>query len=109
MMSEMCGYPHGGGYGKAAFGAVTVRDADYHGPVVNLAARATKTAAPGTVVVTSDLADQLDDQAWRKDPRDAFTLRGVPEPTPLLRLTNNDPTSTAPSHPDPHPSVDGSP
>jgi class 3 adenylate cyclase len=38
--------------GGLAFGDVMSRDGDYFGPVVNLAARVVKVAAPGTVAVT---------------------------------------------------------
>jgi adenylate cyclase len=37
--------------GAVGFGAVTARDGDYFGPLVNAVAHATKTAAPGAVVV----------------------------------------------------------
>jgi class 3 adenylate cyclase len=43
----------------AAFGEVLVRDADVFGPVVNLAARATKAARAGTLVVPDDLRQAL--------------------------------------------------
>ncbi len=46
-----------------AHGDVTARDGDYFGPVVTLAARATKAADPGTVLVTSEMADLLTIQA----------------------------------------------
>jgi hypothetical protein len=39
--------------GAVGFGAVTARDGDYFGPLVNTVARATKTAEPGEVVVVA--------------------------------------------------------
>ncbi|MGH9246857.1 MAG: adenylate/guanylate cyclase domain-containing protein [Acidimicrobiales bacterium] len=43
-----------------ASGPVLVRLGDVFGPVVNLAARAVAVARPGTVLVASDMADELD-------------------------------------------------
>jgi len=42
-----------------AAGQVIVREGDYHGPVVNLAARIVKLASPGTVLAPSSLAGEL--------------------------------------------------
>jgi len=44
----------------AAYGEVLVRDADVFGPVVNLAARATKAARAGTLVVPDELRQALE-------------------------------------------------
>lgn len=57
--------------GGAAYGEVLVRDADVYGPVVNLAARATKAARAGSLVVPDDLRQTLDG-----DP--AFVIEALP-------------------------------
>ena len=46
-----------------AFGSLLVRDGDYFGPIVNLAARATKLAAPGGVVATEEVRAAVPDAA----------------------------------------------
>jgi adenylate cyclase len=51
-----------------AFGPVLVRDGDYFGPTVNLAARIVAIAEPGTVLVSEDLHEHLENEA-----RDEFT------------------------------------
>jgi class 3 adenylate cyclase len=44
-----------GARAAVAFGDLLVRDGDYFGPVVNVAARATKLARPGTVLATASV------------------------------------------------------
>lgn len=63
--------------GAVAFGPVTVRDGDYFGPVVNLAARATKEASPGAVVVTTEVLRRLDPAAWSAAHLSPRALRGI--------------------------------
>jgi adenylate cyclase len=66
--------------GAVGFGAVTPREGDYFGPLVNLVSRLVKAAAPGTVVVTAEAAAVLpvDGPALRAiDPQ---LLRGVAFP-----------------------------
>jgi adenylate cyclase len=61
----------------AAYGDVLVRDADVFGPVVNLAARATKAARPGSLVISEELRDQLDgEQAWTFEELPLQELKG---------------------------------
>ncbi len=54
-----------------ATGSVLSREGDYFGPVVNLASRLTELAYPGSVLVSSEVADALEG-----DPR--FALRRLP-------------------------------
>jgi adenylate cyclase len=54
-----------------AAGHLVAREGDYFGPVVNLAARLTELARPGTVLAPSDLGAALED-----DPR--FVVRRIP-------------------------------
>jgi len=60
-----------------AYGDVLVRDADVFGPVVNLAARATKAARPGSLVISEELRDQLDGEtAWTFEALPLQELKG---------------------------------
>jgi adenylate cyclase len=54
-----------------AAGHLVAREGDYFGPVVNLAARLTELARPGTVLAPSDLGAALE-----HDPR--FLVRRIP-------------------------------
>jgi class 3 adenylate cyclase len=70
----------------AAYGDVLVRDADVFGPVVNLAARATKAAGPGGLVISEELRDQLGaDAAWTFEPLPPQELKGF-EMTALFEV-----------------------
>jgi adenylate cyclase len=75
-----------------AFGEVVVRQGDFHGPTVNLAARLVTAAEPGVVLTDASLAERL----ARLDDRLTFhaagryTLAGFAEPVEayqLLRVT----------------------
>jgi adenylate cyclase len=46
-----------------AHGPVLAREGDYYGPVVNLASRMVNIARPGSVLVSTDVHDELDDNA----------------------------------------------
>lgn len=70
--------------GGVAFGAVLSRDGDYFGPVVNLASRAVKLAAPGVVVVSADLRDAVD--RYRFTSIGECDLKGFDERTELFEL-----------------------
>jgi class 3 adenylate cyclase len=70
-----------------AHGDVLVRDADYFGPVVNLAARATKLARPGSVVASGAVRDAADPAAdLRFTPLPARKLKGIAELVELYRV-----------------------
>ena len=71
--------------GAVGYGMVTARDGDYFGPVVNVAARATKMAAPNGVVVTAEVARLLDPESWLIESIGPHDLRGVGETVHLSR------------------------
>ena len=71
--------------GAVGYGMVTARDGDYFGPVVNVAARATKMAAPNGVVVTAEVARLLDPDSWLIESIGPHDLRGVGETVHLSR------------------------
>jgi class 3 adenylate cyclase len=73
--------------GAVGFGAVTARDGDYVGPLLNIVARATKAAAAGEVVVTAEAARVLDPGLWSTDPIGPVELRGVAERVHLSRVS----------------------
>jgi class 3 adenylate cyclase len=73
--------------GAVVAGDVLVRDGDYVGPTVNLAARATKEAPPGGVVVNSPVADALATVGRASTPMPPVTLRGIDEPVALALVT----------------------
>jgi adenylate cyclase len=66
-----------------AAGEVTMRDGDVFGPVVNLAARAVKVAAPGEVMVPSALAAAA---GLACEPAGTSELKGFDSEVPLCRL-----------------------
>jgi adenylate cyclase len=71
-----------GARGAVAWGPVLQRSGDYFGPIVNLAARATKAAAEGAVVVTPEVAGQLDGR-FAVAPEEHHHLRGIDEAVAL--------------------------
>ena len=76
--------------GAVGFGAVTARDGDYVGPLVNTVARASKAADPGGIVVTDDVARALDPRRWSTDPLGPIALRGVRDAVALRRAVPRD-------------------
>ena len=80
-----------------AFGDLLVRDGDYFGPVVNLAARATKLAPPGGVVATEEArAAALPAGAFAFDVMPARSLKGFDEPVTLYTIATPNLTSRHP-------------
>ncbi len=73
--------------GAVGYGLVTARDGDYFGPLVNVVARASKVAAPGGIVVTTEVARFLDPVAWSTEPMGPQDLRGARGKVDLLRVT----------------------
>lgn len=69
--------------GAVNFGRVTARDGDYFGPVVNVAARATKIALPGSLVVTDAVLDSLDRSEWTLTSLGTTNIRGIDTPVSL--------------------------
>jgi adenylate cyclase len=70
--------------GGVTFGPVLSRDGDHFGPVVNLAARVVKLAAPGAVLVSADVRDAAD--RYRFTPIGARELKGFDETVALFEL-----------------------
>jgi adenylate cyclase len=73
--------------GAVGYGAVTARDGDYFGSLVNAVARASKFADPCGIVVTTEVVPFLDPETWSIDPIGAQKLRGVAEKVYLSRAT----------------------
>ncbi len=61
-------------------GAVSAREGDYFGPLVNLVSRLVKVAAPGGLVVTEPAAAALTGNGWDLDELDPQLLRGLDHP-----------------------------
>ncbi len=68
-----------------AAGRVIAREGDYHGPVVNLAARIVKLAPPGGVLLPASIVDQLSDGLTIQD-AGSPELKGFEEPVALVRI-----------------------
>ena len=81
-------FPHDGlppvRIGLAA-GNVIVREGDYHGPVVNLAARLVKLAPPGGVIAPSDFAAHA--AGFATEEAGTPSLKGFDAPISVVRLT----------------------
>jgi adenylate cyclase len=60
------------------FGSVLAIGGDYFGNPVNLAARLVAAAAPGQILASTDLRDQLPD--WPAIPQEPLTLKGFDDP-----------------------------
>lgn len=73
-----------------AHGDVFVRDGDYFGPVVNLAARLTDVARPGSVIAPAALTDQLDPErsTWSRMPTPRLKGIGRTEAVRLRRRSD---------------------
>jgi adenylate cyclase len=70
--------------GGLAHGSVLTRDGDYFGPVVNLASRAIKLAAPGSVVAAAGLAEVA--VGYRFASIGVCELKGFDEPVELFEV-----------------------
>ena len=68
-------------------GLVTSREGDFFGPLVNLVSRLVKAAEPGGMVVTEDVAGELDAGRWQVADRGRHELRGLEEPVRLFTAT----------------------
>jgi len=69
-----------------AAGEVVAREGDYFGPVVNLAARMLRLAAPGELLVTHEARARVGDDAYHFEPLGARLIRGFAEPVDLYRV-----------------------
>ena len=67
-----------------AFGSVLAINGDYFGNPVNLAARLVAAAAPGQILATSELHDELPD--WPAVPEGPLTLKGFDAPVTAFDL-----------------------
>ncbi|MGO9560819.1 MAG: hypothetical protein ACLPQS_14455 [Acidimicrobiales bacterium] len=74
--------------GAVGFGDVAIRDGDYYGPVVHIAARAVKAAPEGGVVVTEGVREKCgrDGTGLRFEPIGLQALRGIETPVPLFAV-----------------------
>lgn len=66
--------------GAVGYGAAIPREGDYFGPLVNLAARLVKVAAPGELVVTAETAAALPAGRWTLRALGPRAVRGLPHP-----------------------------
>lgn len=66
------------------YGSVLGIYGDYFGNPVNLAARLVAAAAPGQILASSDVRDQLPE--WPAIPQEPLTLKGFDEPVPAYDL-----------------------
>jgi adenylate cyclase len=64
---------------------VIVRDGDYFGRTVNVAARIAARAGPGEVLVGSDLVDVANRPSVRFDAVGPVSLKGIESPVDLYR------------------------
>jgi adenylate cyclase len=71
-----------------AFGEVMVRQGDFHGPTVNLAARLVTAAEPGVVLTDAQLAGRLArlDDRYSFAPAGRYTLAGFADPVEAYQL-----------------------
>jgi len=66
------------------YGSVLAIGGDYFGTAVNLAARLVGAAAPGQILVSSDVRDELAD--WAVIPQDPLVLKGFDTPVTAYDL-----------------------
>jgi adenylate cyclase len=76
--------------GAVGFGAVTPREGDYYGPLVNLLSRLVKVGAPGELVATEAAAVRLHQDDWLLRPLDPAALPGIGEPVPAYVIDPRD-------------------
>ncbi len=69
-----------------AVGDVTRKDGDVFGPVVNLAARVVREAAPGEVLVAAPGIDDAEGTSVRLEPVGTRLLKGFADPVLLYRV-----------------------
>ncbi|MCB0875463.1 MAG: adenylate cyclase regulatory domain-containing protein [Solirubrobacterales bacterium] len=68
-----------------AYGPVFTRGGDYYGRAVNLASRITETARPGSVLVTTDVKDHADQEAFSFSRARRKHLKGISGSVELFR------------------------
>jgi len=70
--------------GAVGYGQAFARGGDYFGLLVNLVARAVKTAEPGQLCVTLPVAAALDGPGFVLGERQEYRLHGIDEPVELV-------------------------
>ena len=83
-LAELAGLP--AARAGVTVGALIRRDGDYFGHTVNLASRICDAAAASSVTATREVADLTPELSWM--PIGDATLKGVPDPVPLVRLAD---------------------
>jgi adenylate cyclase len=80
--------------GAVGIGPAIPREGDYFGPLVNLLARLVKAGAPGEVVVTEAVVEDLPAGSWEIRPLAPTELRGIAEPVPAFVIAREQPSET---------------
>jgi adenylate cyclase len=78
--------------GAVGLGPATPREGDYFGPLVNLLSRLVKVGAPGEVVVTEAVAEELPRDEWVVRPLEPASLRGIDGPVRAFVVDRPSPT-----------------
>jgi class 3 adenylate cyclase len=78
-----------------AYGTVLAINGDYFGSPVNLAARLVASAAPGQILASSELHDQL--PGWPATAYGPLTLKGFDAPVPVFELRTGDTVDVSPA------------
>jgi adenylate cyclase len=78
--------------GVVGMDAVTPREGDYYGPLVNLLSRLVKTGGPGEVVVTEAVAKDLPSDRWTLRPLEPARLRGIDDPVRAFIVDRRQPS-----------------
>ncbi len=76
--------------GAVGYGQVTPREGDYFGPLINLVARLTKVARPGTVVTTGEAAAPMGSDRWNVEELDPQEVRGLEAPFRIFDVSRRD-------------------
>ncbi|HSS11927.1 MAG TPA: hypothetical protein VLL25_18710, partial [Acidimicrobiales bacterium] len=72
--------------GALAAGNLARGYGDYYGPIVNIAARATKLAEPGVILVTALVRDRASRSGLSFEPIGEHVLRAIDTPLALFQL-----------------------
>jgi adenylate cyclase len=79
--------------GAVGIGPATPREGDYFGPLVNLLSRLVKAGAPGQVVATAALVEELSHEAWAVHPLEPAALRGIDAPVSAFVVDRRQPSA----------------
>jgi class 3 adenylate cyclase len=72
--------------GALATGDLVIRGGDYYGPIVNLASRVAELAVPAELLVTAEVAAEVQSPSIRFEPAGKRMLRGFEAPIALLTV-----------------------